>query len=92
MAYHLEAEEILVSPEIDQTNRAEIFARGPNFVYAKEFILKVHGEAVWKQVMERLPPLDANIWYGSLFTLGTYPFSSFKKTVILDRLLKAVQL
>ena len=56
----------------------EVMARGPNFVYAKEFILKKYGEVVWETVLDRLPEDVAKIWAGTLFNLGEYPFTAFK--------------
>jgi hypothetical protein len=56
----------------------EIIARGPNFVYAKEFIQTEYGEEVWENVLERLPEKAAAIWNSALLTIGIYPFSAFK--------------
>jgi hypothetical protein len=59
----------------------EIMARGPNFVYAKEFIQNEYGDRIWKQVLERLPEDVAEIWYRGTFISGLYPFNVFKVTV-----------
>ena len=39
-----------------------VMARGPNFVYAKEFVRQEHGEEVWQQILDRLPATAAPIW------------------------------
>ena len=56
----------------------DVPARGPNFVYGKEFVREKHGLKVWEEVMDRLPAEAATVWSGPLLITGTYPFSAFK--------------
>ena len=57
---------------------SEVMARGPNFVYAEEFIRSTHGAVVWEQVVADMPRESAAIWRGTLLVTGSYPFSAFK--------------
>ena len=59
----------------------QIMAKGPNFVYGKEYIFKVHGTEVWDYVIRHMEPQVAKIWDGKLLTLGEYPFSAFKQMI-----------
>jgi hypothetical protein len=69
----------------------EVMARGPNFVYAQEFIRAQHGEETWQQVLRALPPTAAEIWRESLLVTGTYPFQAFKDMLAaLEQVAKAV--
>lgn len=52
-------------------------ARGPNFVYAREFIQKAHGPEAWMRILEALPPEAAEVWRAPLLD-RRYPFSAFK--------------
>ncbi len=56
----------------------EVMARGPNFVYAKEFIQKEYGEATWNKLLNSLPEQAANVWNRPHLITETYPFSAFK--------------
>lgn len=56
----------------------DVPARGPNFVYGREFVREEHGLKVWEQVMDALPPDAAEVWSGALLITGTYPFTAFK--------------
>lgn len=56
----------------------EVMARGPNFVYARDYIKKTYGEPVWEAVLTRLSRDDARVWSAMLEPEGTYPFVSFK--------------
>lgn len=53
-------------------------AKGVNFVFAKEYIFKEHGEAVWRRALSRLPLEQAAIWTSALVPFGAYPFPAFK--------------
>ncbi|UCF41429.1 MAG: hypothetical protein JSW43_03605 [Gemmatimonadota bacterium] len=53
-------------------------AKGVNFVFAKEYILKEHGEDVWRRALSRLPLEQAAIWTGALVPFGGYSFPAFK--------------
>ena len=55
-----------------------VMARGPNFVYAKEFVSKEHGPEVWQQVLDRLPADAAPIWAKRTLITEAHPFSAFK--------------
>lgn len=56
----------------------EVLARGPNFVYAQEFIRAQHGEGQWQEILEALPAPAAEVWRGRLLVTGTYRFQAFK--------------
>ncbi len=58
-----------------------INARGPNFVYAKEYIEKKYGEQTWEKILNALPEEAAKIWRGTIMVGGAYPFSAFKAMV-----------
>lgn len=55
-----------------------VLARGPNFVYGREFVREEHGPEVWERVIAALPPEAAAVWEGTLLVTGAYPFSAFK--------------
>lgn len=59
----------------------EIRARGVNFIYAKEYILKTHGEEFWKTLISKLPADTAKLWTSPLLSLSNYPFKEFKLMV-----------
>lgn len=57
----------------------EALARGPNFIYAKEYIQKEYGELALNRVLADLPEDMAEVWDRAvLLTLGVYPFAAFK--------------
>jgi hypothetical protein len=56
----------------------EAMARGPNFVYAKEFINREYGPATWEALLAAMPERPRKIWTGTLLVTGVYPFSTFK--------------
>lgn len=56
-------------------------ARGPSFLYAREYITKTSGEQVWNTVLDRLLPEYADTWRGTLIISNDYPFQSFKDMV-----------
>ncbi len=55
-----------------------VLARGPNFVYGRDFVHQEHGTRVWEQVVGALPQDAAAVWQGPLLITGTYPFAAFK--------------
>ena len=55
-----------------------VLARGPNFVYGRQFIRETYGQKTWEQVIETLPDEADSVWSGPLLITGTYPFSAFK--------------
>ena len=58
---------------------SEVMARGPNFVFAEEFIRATHGEVVWEQVLSEMAPAAKAVWGETLLVTGAYPFSTFKE-------------
>lgn len=59
----------------------EVMARGPNFVYAKEFITKEYGEGMWEKIMQALPQRALSVWTLPHLITGEYSFSAFKTMV-----------
>lgn len=59
----------------------DIIARGPNFCYAKEFIIKEYGESIWNKLLDNLPKDAANVWNDTLLLTNVYSFSAFKEMV-----------
>lgn len=59
----------------------EIMARGPNFVYAKEFILEKHGEALWENILRALPQKALEVWTLPHLMTEEYSFAAFKALV-----------
>lgn len=57
---------------------SEVLARGPNFVYAQEFIRAQYGEDKWQQILGALPAPAREVWRENLLVTGTYPFQTFK--------------
>ena len=57
---------------------SEVMARGPNFVFAEEFIRETHGDEVWDKVVGDLTPEARRVWQSTLLVTGVYPFSAFK--------------
>ena len=55
----------------------EITARGLNFVFAKEFILKEYGNETFNRAFDSLPQEVKEIWQDAVI-IGSYPFSAFK--------------
>ena len=55
-----------------------VMARGPNFVYAKEFVRQEYGDDVWRQILERLPATAAPIWSKQILLTDSQPFAAFK--------------
>jgi hypothetical protein len=66
-------------PHISYQPNGEVMARGPNFVYAKEFIASSHGDAVWEQVLADMSPEGREVWAEMILVTGSYPFSVFKE-------------
>ena len=56
----------------------EVQARGPNFVYAREFLETRYGIETWERVLDALPERAAEVWRRPLLVTGTYPFQAFK--------------
>ncbi len=69
----------------------DVLARGPNFVYAAEFIRERHGEDRWQRILEALPEPAGKVWREPLLVTGTYPFQAFKDMLTaLERVVGAV--
>jgi hypothetical protein len=60
---------------------AEIMARGPNFVYAKKFILQEYGSEIWEKLLMSVPSDAATIWRETPLVTSSYPFRAFKAVV-----------
>jgi hypothetical protein len=56
----------------------ETYARGPNYVYAKEYVIKTYGQAKWDSVLANLPPKLAEKWRGALLASHSYSFGDFR--------------
>jgi len=56
----------------------DVEARGPNFVYARDYLLARIGERQWDDLVSSLPPEHKDVWTRRLLVTGVYPFSSFK--------------
>ena len=60
---------------------ADVLARGPNFVFTKEFVLNKYGKEMWERLVAGLAPEDEKVWTGPPLTYESYPFSAFKSMV-----------
>ena len=58
-----------------------VMSRGPNFIYAKEFIIKIHGSSMWETVLSGLPENAVELWKGPMLVTETYPFEAFKAMI-----------
>ena len=58
----------------------EILAKGPNFVFAREFIQRNYGEPTWQSVLSRLSAEIADIWRNAALD-DAFLFSAFKQGV-----------
>lgn len=56
----------------------DVLARGPNFIYGREFVVETHGLKVWQRVVDALPTDAASVWNGVMLITGGYPFTAFK--------------
>ena len=61
--------------------KGEVLAKGVNFVYAKEFILKEYGEGLWERALESLVRSEREFWRGTQLIHESYPFGAFKSMV-----------
>lgn len=59
----------------------EVYARGPNFVFGREFIINTFGEDIWRTVLIHMPNSARMIWDQKLLAVGTYPFIAFKQMI-----------
>ncbi len=53
-------------------------AKGVNFIFGKEYILKQHGEDVWRRALARLSAEHARVWARKPVPFGAYSFTAFK--------------
>lgn len=58
------------------TRLSQVIARGPNFVFAREFVIERHGEELWESALARLDPDTRRLWTGPLLVTGRYPFEA----------------
>jgi hypothetical protein len=58
----------------------EVLAKGPNFVFAREFIQKNYGEPTWRSVITRMSNDAATLWKSAELDQA-YPFAAFKEGV-----------
>lgn len=58
---------------------SDVMARGPNFVFAEEFIRYTHGDVVWEQVLGDMSAEAKTTWGEPILVTGSYPFSAFKE-------------
>jgi hypothetical protein len=56
----------------------ETYARGPNFVYAREYVINTYGESTFEAVLKSMPESLAQSWKGSLLVSNSYSFEAFK--------------
>lgn len=64
----------------DPADPAARVARGVNFVLAREYVLRTHGQAVWERVLAGLDAGYRPVWTSPV-TVGTYDFAAFKAMV-----------
>lgn len=56
----------------------ETYSRGPNYVYAKEYVIKTYGESTWNSVLANMSPDLAAKWKGALLPSHSYSFGDFR--------------
>lgn len=57
-----------------------VLAKGPNFVFAREFIQQKYGEQTWEAVLTMLPEEAVAIWRSATLE-EAHPFTTFKQGV-----------
>jgi hypothetical protein len=67
---------------MDSSKSPFIGAKGPNFIYTKEFIIEGHGEATWSALIDRLPAEHQAVWAQTHKLNKAYPFTAFKALVL----------
>ncbi len=60
---------------------AEVMAKGPNFVFAKKFILQEYKADIWVKLLASVPSDVATIWRDTPLVTSSYPFGAFKSMV-----------
>jgi len=55
----------------------EVLAKGPNFVFAREFVLNKYGAQTWEGMLAGISPEDAAVWRDAELDQD-HPFSAFK--------------
>ncbi len=60
-----------------------IGAKGPNFIYTKQFIIQQYGENQWQMLINNLSPAHRAVWLESHNLNKIYPFPAFKELVAL---------
>jgi hypothetical protein len=70
---------------------SEVLARGPNFVYAAEYLRNRFGEDKWKETLAALPPAAARVWGEPMLVTNVYPFQTFKDLLVsLEQVVHAI--
>jgi hypothetical protein len=64
-----------------EASMKNITARGPNFVYAKEFVTQEYGDDIWEKLLDVMPEAEADVWKRPHLITEEYPFSAFKAMV-----------
>ncbi|MEW6108640.1 MAG: hypothetical protein AB1632_05635 [Nitrospirota bacterium] len=59
----------------------KVMARGPNFVFTKEFIILEYGNETWEKLLGILSPDAAGIWSQPPLAYNSYPFTAFKEMI-----------
>ncbi len=57
----------------------DAIAKGPNFVFARQYVLEKYGKKVWQDILFGLDDSAFEIWNGKLHLRRNYPFSAFKQ-------------
>jgi len=57
----------------------DAIAKGPNFVFTRQYVLEKHGEEVRQEVLAQLDESILEIWSAKLYLRKNYPFSAFKQ-------------
>ena len=70
------SEDIQIS--FPESSTMDEIARGPNFIYAREWIQKEYGEAAWERILAAMPPEAAAVWNKRILAGSLYSFSAFK--------------
>ncbi|MDD3804430.1 MAG: hypothetical protein PHW02_08635 [bacterium] len=60
---------------------SEIKARGVNFLYAKEFIIRKYGEDFFDKLKTQISKEASLVWSGPILSLSSYQFEHFKSMV-----------
>ncbi|MBN1782594.1 hypothetical protein JW948_15770 [bacterium] len=72
---------LITPPFGEQASQPDVlvYAKGPNFVFGREYIKNTCGETVWQNVLDHMPESAREVWKQKLITVGSYPFIAFKQ-------------